>query len=420
MFGRVSTVDLSLYPTMGQSIPYIVDGDFLTKNTFGIFAGKKWSGTITLVKEYSSIATTPVQTEAGWIEYTDNDINQIYYPEVDFKLKKLPDFVNGARSSSDFEGEGSTSLLNTTFRFLVGDGTQCVGPFTLAEALYAYSVVRKIEMDANFFTSVSAQTSNISGQLPAGTKTDHSTISESTETFSLFQRRKEYSEYYSAISDLDYSSELDSYFSMQASIFGYASYVDYKYNQDFYNPMLPALVIDIDKPDDFYIYGIGYRVFVQANASSESYNKDPDNSATLGTANTTALIGHELIPERIGRVYLSYPNYDEGDYNPVVDTFLQNVGDSYSSDWFTDTLVSCDCTYKFGNITKTHKYYGFTGGGTNTSTTGDDPPSPPSASVTNPLPTLSISATKFFPYKNANGQPVYNTETGAIDNSPIP
>ena len=296
MFGRVSTVDLGSY----------------CNDNLGVFLGKQWQG------GYQEIDSIKFQILDGWRTYVDDGSGNYVasYPEYSLP-NNLPDFVNG---STNKENEYSYAK-----RFLIGDGTPALGPMSLDEALFVYSVVKKIDIEGSLYA-------------PDGQSSDEKT-NITTETVDendpLYLFRSEYKN------------------GQEMSFFGYVIDVDEEGNENFYEagqeirfsgPKL-YIVIDVDNINDYYI--VGFPIW---------WNDSP---------------------------------LDGGIY-----TFWSQIANGYPNK--LESPIDQTFTYTFGDITTSHTYKVF---------------------YNYPL---SFKATEFWPYKTASGQPVYDTSTGSIANSPLP
>jgi hypothetical protein len=122
MFGRVSTVPLWSYANEPNPffIPYSA-----------IILGKKWTS------GYDSDGAPAI---LSWIN-SDATSETNYYPEYAGMPDNIPEWVNAYNPSTHGEYTGGGYVL----RALVGDGTKSLGPLKLHEALYIYSVLKKLD-----------------------------------------------------------------------------------------------------------------------------------------------------------------------------------------------------------------------------------------------------------------------------------
>jgi hypothetical protein len=343
MFSRVSTVPLCLYanyPFEGIPDP---DGFYGTEVTprSGVLLGKVWSGS------YSS-GDFQRQIENGWIEY--NYPSGSTYPEYTMP-DNLPEWVNAYNPSTHPNFEPYKDLYFK--RFLLGDGTDSLGPFTLHEALYIYSVLKKYKStDANYDVNSSIQ------------------ISQDNPFYSFTPKYKNL-----GIKNLGIGES-----GWYTTFYGYGVFSSLPF--DLY------VVADVDNLSDYYICNLPFAVYFT------------DYSA--GGLNTSLLHTKGLIE----------PLVQEGEIEP-----------ESGLPWFrlTFTPVTVPATYSIGSISANRNLHGYTlfeeilvlDEDGNYSLEGGYLQTPPPSSVT-------IQASEFWPYKNANGQPVYNETTGAIINPPIP
>jgi hypothetical protein len=391
MFGRVSTVDLGQYANNPELVAYIAGN--------GVFAGKKWTGSY---GPYSETDLTP-QVEAGWMEFADDSY---IYPEYSFEDLGLPDWVN-------CKGTEGGLILDDAPRFLIGDGTGAIGPFTLQEALYFYSVVKKIKPNQ---THLNLITGNAAGTVATVTINESSFdpnnyggTGSTAPVYLFIPHRKNYTTLYAQGSNNNRTKELYTYAFAQGQVYATQFYYKVFYGGIIYNTA--TIVIDIDKPEDYYICNVGYNLTANADASATAY-KIEDNS-TKGSAYSYSSSHYSLSP--IKSAYYIF-SFDEETGESTLTQTLSQVGDTWTdAAGGTLTYVSATMNYKVGEITKTNTLYGVQSFSNNTGSGGEDPPSIPSTSVSVPLPTsFEVSASEYWPYKNANGEPVYNTTTGAI------
>ena len=395
MFGRVSTIDLGMYSNIPDVTDYVLGR--------GVIAGKKWTGTLAPDNDFGDY-TIP-QVESGWIELQDGDV---YYPEYTHSGPNLPDFVSMYR-----EEDGSPS--DQSYRVLVGEGTPSIGPFTLPEAVYFYSVVKKIKSEINFdaFTATAGgSTATITSvfeneyvQNYAGTNTSFS------EPYYLFRvARKNFNSLYGE----GYNSTIPSTTSESAYVQIVANARQYRNPTDSLMENTAFIAVDIDNPDEYYIHGLGFDLYIVCEANSSATT--PPSAPEYGYSSASIFKGYSLKPHRW--IFAEYTFDEQGQPQLVFE--LTDVGQTVQYGAATYTYVSIPHTYTIGEITKTHNFYGIVTDYTSSYSDGESPPQPPAVSVQAPNPVFAIDATEFWPYKTANGQPVYDTSTGSITNSPLP
>ena len=331
MFGRVSTVSLGAYA-----------------NEFtGVQLGK--NGTF-------SYPNNNLQQLSGWYE---NDSGTLVLPEYSMP-SGIPEWVN-AYNPSTHEGE-EYGYGFVTSRFLIGDGTNSLGPFSLHDALYIYSVLRTYAVDG--YTAIA---NNYWG--------------DQTEP-------------------PNYQQDPTYLFRPQYKSVGYSAF--WESEGGFYSSYVMGgggemyIVADVDDLSKYYIVGNPQNTMFAWRGGA-----DGGGGFTVGA----------------GLIKFPYTHYG---------VTLSEVGDSNSHTYeygegltFTETVtyisISVPCT--FGPVSCTATMYGLKvsyQGYSPIEGFGEDinyDPEYPSS--------LSVSGIDFWPYKTASGQPVYNTTTGAIVNSPL-
>ena len=398
MFGRVSTVDFSNYINRR-----IFDTDSPIR--MGVVPAKKWTGALSdKFSEYQQ-----QQIESGWIEVREEAEDEYgyaepytFYPEYSQPAdKKLPDFVNLYR-----EEDGKPSF--SSFRTLIGEGTSSVGPFTLPEALYVYSVTKKFKPEITNLNEYTASAGEVSSSMSGVTSSDQdwNTADSNSPPISLFTSyQKNYINFYGR--DLKTFSNPSTGAGTVSESGNSETFISTSYDwllSPFsfgVTPNQTFIAIDIDKPEDYYIGGLGFYLNIECRAGMSAVRS---STGTTGSATSIKIL--RKIYHLKSRRYIDYYSFDA----------LSEVGQT-SGDW---TYVKIPFTYDFGNeITKQHNLYGVIEDVFDEYSSGDNPP-PVSASVSFPTPDYNPKAIEFWPYKNASGQPVYNTTTGAIVNDPIP
>ena len=393
MFGRVSTVDLGLYANIPDATNFVYG--------MGVVAGKKWTGSLAPANGVNDYRVA--QVEPDWIELQDGEV---YYPEYSFDGSNLPDFVSLYR-----EENGRPS--DKSYRVLVGEGTSAIGPFTLQEAVYFYSVAKKLKPESAFSAAFSATAGGSTASLSSLTETEYiqnyaGTNTSYSDPYYLFRvSRKNYISvdgYNNAGNSTSNTSE-----GAVVSTNTYAREYVRPYGGNMQNTAFIA--VDIDNPNEYYIDGLGFDLFISCDAGSSATSEEG------GYASASTFKEYILKPLRFRYVAYSY-NEETGQEELALE--LTQVGQTAEYGGATLTYVSIPHTYTIGEITKTHNFYGVIRVGSTSNSGGGNPPQPPAVSVVAPNPEFVVNVSEFWPYKNASGQPVYNTTTGAIVNDPIP
>lgn len=314
MFGRVSTVPLWAYAN--EPNPF---------NPFdsAIILGKKWTS------GYDSQDRPAI---LSWINTDATSLSDLY-PEYSMP-DEIPEWVNAYNPSTHGTYTGGSDL-----RALVGDGTNSLGPLKLHEALYIYSVLKKLSYGGS------------DTREPSIYNPDY--FSES-EPYNLFIPQYKYYQY-------------------DASVEAFTGFYP-----EFKGDGRVRIAVDMDNFSDYYILGI----------NALYINRDE------------------------GAIYASLsPSKSRFE---ITGTFLSDVGDSKTVEfgdppepYATVTYVSSTVTYSIGEVSKEQKLYGIKIEYTEGNPVSIDP-------------SFTVTATEFWPYKTASGQPVYDTSTGSILNSPLP
>lgn len=393
MFGRVSTVDLGLYTNIPDATNFVYG--------MGVVAGKKWTGGFAPANNTNDYKVA--QVEPNWIELQDGDV---YYPEYSFDGSNIPDFVSLYR-----EENGRSS--NKSYRVLVGEGTSSIGPFTLQEAVYFYSVAKKLKPESDFSAAFTATAGGSTASLSSLTETEYIQNYAGTDTaysdpYYLFRTsRKNYISVYGYNNAGDSTSNS----SENAAVQIVSNAREYLRPQDESNMVNEAYIaVDVDNPDEYYIDGLGFDLFILCQANSYATSEEG------GYAYASTFKEYDLKPLRFRYVAYSY-NEETGQDELALE--LTQVGQTAEYGGATITYVSIPHTYKVGEITKTHNFYGVIRVGSTSDSGGDNPPQPPAVSVVAPNPEFVVNISEFWPYKTASGQPVYDTTTGAVLNSPL-
>lgn len=270
----------------------------------------------------------------------------------------IPEWVNAYNPSTHGNDDWYTQE-GSYFqkRFLCGTGTNSLGPFELHEAVYVYSVLKTYAVDGYI-----GITNNYWGN--------------STEPPDYEQNPKSlFRPQYKSVGYGEYFLD-GGFYSGYAEGYGYG---------DLY------IVADVDNLSDYYIVGpaLTYN-------SMFSWRGGADGGGNFSVA---------------ASLYKSSFTFDG--------VTLSEIGDSHSKTYelgelsytVTLTYIGISVSYTFGSVSGTAQLYGAKQSYVFSDGESNDPSYPSS---------LSVSGIEYWPYKTANGQPVYNTTTGAIINSPIP
>ena len=401
MFNRVSTTPLEQY-MQAELYAYNVTGR-------GIYLGKKFND------EYVKVDNIYYPKLSGWIN-VDSTTAERSYPEYN-----LPSNVFNGIIAEEIDYPSYT--IKNSKRFIIeADG--CIGPFSLQEAIYFYSVIKSFKASPlNQTISLSGAGFNLDVPLSQNTDFPFSPVFEPDTnnllhlfTPSLKGRTSLYS-FGGNYEDNYDSNGAGSGFGGQAEVFvggGYGSYGDTEV----------YIVVDVDDLSKFYIGG--FKELSLADSGS-LYNGIAEAEATTitnsGPPNYTGGTSTKRIYTSVSLVLNKFKTEFNG-------TELSNVGDTASktenannSTVVTEVeYIGSSAIFSFGSVSKTISTYGIATTVTTTSSFGDEPPPLPDVTVTGltPASPIEIKANEFWPYKNASGQPVYNTTTGAIVNDPIP
>ena len=384
MEDKLSLADLGHFVN-GPFLGYVYYGNLVSS---GFCVGKKWEGAFSGGR----------QSLAGWLEYSGS--NNPIEPPYDFP-SELPNWVN----------------INKQ-RFVVGEGTRTLGPFSLQEVLYASIVVRGIKTSE----SGGMPTASISGggQSVSVSNSDYVMENKYVPDSVPFPLNYLYDKY--EWGHENYYGEDDD-FTFDGPVVFYASAGR---SSDSYSVYGGNLIIDIDNPDEYYIEVVQqpFRYSVGASCDGDINATDPEGTTYARIySRAQKSLGYSLSLERAkydiyGGISSVGESYTEPYTNYPLPTTTKNERKI--------TIVSHTATLKLGHITKQIKLYGVKIEeeyvGSRESDDEEDPPPPPAAEITlsAPLPSITYEADLFWPFKNSEGQPVYNTTTGAIINSPIP
>ena len=400
MFGRVSTVPIRDYLEAEYRQIGYVGGN----GGAGIYLAKKFND------EYVKVDVDYLPKLSGWIDINDTT-GERSYPDYAFP-SSLPEWVV-TKEINYFSG----AVANAKRYIIETDGS--IGPFTLQEALYFYSVIKELKPEPLGQTvSTSGAGFSLDVPLSNGSEFSFSPVFVPDEndprdlfTPSLKGRKSLYNQDNKSENNIDEDGNGSS-FSGSVEVFtggGYGSYGDTNV----------SIAVDVDDLSKFYIVGFKEPTYVNSGtiyygeavaAASTSISSGPPDY-TGGTSNKTI----------DKSVYLLIHKF-KTEFNG---TELSNVGDTASNNdgsIVTEVeYIESSAIFSFGSVSKTIKTYGLATTTTTTTSYGDAPPPPPDAAVTGltPASPIEIKANEFWPYKTASGQPVYNTTTGAIVNSPL-
>lgn len=404
MFGRVSTVPIRDYLEAEYREIGYVGGN----GGEGIYLAKKFND------EYVKVNGIYRPKLSGWIDINDTT-GERSYPDYAFP-SSLPEWVV-TKEISYFSG----AIANAKRYIIETDGS--IGPFTLQEALYFYSVIKKLKPES-LNQTVSTSGAGFSFDVPLSNNVEYSYspvfVPDENDPRDLFTPSlKGRSVLYSADSKYENNIEDDngSSFAGNVEVFTGGAYFSY-------GDTNVSIAVDVDdlskfyicgwKEDQFFDSGVLYNASAGASAGTTINSGPPDYIG--GTSGKS-----------IGKsVYLVIHKF-KTEFNG---TELSNVGDTASktetgnndSSIVTEVeYIESSAIFSFGSVSKTIKTYGLATTTTTTTSYGDSPPPLPDAAVTGltPASPIEIKANEFWPYKTASGQPVYNTTTGAIVNSPL-
>jgi hypothetical protein len=352
MFGRAHDVPLGLYannPFGGLIESSQENPPYIGNISCGVYLGKK------LPPEgggsYTGFAGEFRPEIVGWLEH-DEDVNSIY-PEYTMP-SGIPEWVNAYNPSTHGE-----PYWQNEKRFLIGDGTNSLGPFTLQDALYIYSVLKTYAVDG--YTEITNSAIE---------------YEENYEEIPLNLFRPKYK---GVGDDIGTSTNFEGF---------YSSYTIGNGSGEMF------IVADVDDLSKYYISGDtflnlfswrgghdgGGNFYVEMDLSKQAIEFDGVTLSEVGDSHTKI--------------------HNEGEPSEYTETV---------------TYIETTVNYTFGPVSGTSKLYGFktsydgydpTGGGSSF-----DPPYPSS---------LSVSGIEFWPYENADGLAVYSESAGSIVNDPIP
>jgi hypothetical protein len=375
--------------------------------------GKKWTkewslpeglsfgSTLTTQQEQTLNQNPPKKIEEGWIEF-DRDNNKFIFPPIDDQLlNNLPDGVGPDVPDQDWVGD--------TRRVLIGDGTGFVGPLTWNEACKLVHVAKIIQPTEEYLPTASASASVGSSSSSAtsgdGTYTQQEDFPSESNPLSLFKTPSSLAKSKSeSISNQDgrppftLRSFAGAFFSCGASI------------------NTPSIAIDIDKPEDFYVNFIASSS-VSASSSTafaiyDGKSKSVSEYVSLEQTYYIFTSGSSVLFEADNTTRTLVFNSSQEYTTTRTENFplsLERV--------FTIKEIKKDGSLKIGSKTLQLKMYGIRQESQTTLTTYPTSASA-DANISHPPPEFTVA--EWWPYKNADGQPVWNTSTGTLVNSPLP
>lgn len=335
----------------------------------GICLGKKWTGELsTFNDEFDQPTTHPILS--NWLIF--DQYGKPEYPPTGLP-NNLPDWVGGYKD-----------------RVLIGDGTGSLGPFTLKEVLYIYATARRIVIDN---VSFQATISNGHGQQASISELPLLSTGGTVESPPIYHS---FPDNYYPFNDNFYGEpyrdtayyENEDLDQTPAPAYDYARITSYL----FIDPNHFAIAIDVENTEDYYL---SYRYNTAGIQTEESFFSFRFRGST---------------------VYEDAGDVEIASFSCVISArqYQVYVPDYYNSGVTTEELSPVTCSLQYGqNKTKSFKLYPFINyyGGSR-DLLGDR--------LSINLSSLSLKIEKYWPFANADGQPVYNTTTGEIINNPVP
>jgi hypothetical protein len=405
MFGRVSRTPianhLAFYRSSNFGYGYQLGGVYLGKKHTGQFIESGYGGS------YSAVIN-------GWVEGPEYDRT---YPDYSMP-DNLPPWVK------------TKYLSGGNMRRFIIDTDGLVGPFSFHEALRIYATVRRAVVKTT--GSLSATTPTLSAS--------SADAEDNTWQYPLVEYENEGPLYLinagNVSSSADWRFHSDSSSDYDGSGVGTDASVSVELgvNPEYlYADSLISIVMDVDNFSEYYLAGLPFyyeetcsaqasKSVKVARAGREDEFPDVFNLQQSYSNKTTAL--YYALGKFKKQVSAGF--YVSGEMETAVlssnggsATFTNNgTGESSYSpkQTVTFTVVNKGVPFEFGGITKTVTVYGIKS--EREISWGEDPPAVSVSGVGSS--TVKVKGTDYWPYKNANGQPVYNTTTGAIINPPIP
>lgn len=420
MYDRVSTVQL---PDYFSNVYNLTDAPLGPLSANSVFLGKKGAGQFDSKKFSAFNVQVSYPKLDGWVEY--DSFGRRVYPDYTFPItqKKLPEWVVAKNYYQSFVG--SNQLRNAP-RYIIGEDP-LIGPFTFTEAVKIYSVVKKIKANRTLLSPVSVSGLGLNVSVSLNFE-EWFHIQSNSHTYLdpryLFSPEYKNYQYNSGLlppppdgnwhfatndrgedgSDSLYLRECRVYEGMDAiTNFSLPSYSGGSLS------MMP-IVMDVDNYSDFYIdvnHFFQYYFYLDADLGHIFYPPDPDappdSDARVLDITRTSVYVHDYY--HVGK--LKYW-MEEG-------TTSENSGANITK----FSSVTRDAKLKIGSITKKFVLNGYRL--ELQSIQSSDFYTPPEIIIGGrELTPIEFEVDEFWPYKNANGQPVYNTKTGKIINPPTP
>lgn len=396
MFGRVSTVPLNDY--LAKSGNYIAGG---------VYLAKKFND------EYVRTGLSPyIPKVSGWVD-VDEDTGERSYPDT-----TLPSNLAEWVISKEYSYYSQT-IENAT-RFIL-DANASIGPFTLQEALYYYCVVKALKPEP-FNQTISTSGAGFSLDVPlSDPKYEYNYspefVPDITNPNDLFTPalKGRTTSFYTGYKDEDnYDEDGDGS--------SFSSYIEAFVGGDYgsYGDTNVTILVDVDKLSDFYIANTSANTSGLSGVNDSVYYAYASCSASTsdgGTAQKYITSYAYVLLNKFKTEFNGTELSKVGDEASKTEV-LENGGTIITEVKYFEAAVN----FEFGSVSKTVSAYGLETTVTSIRAYGDSPPPTPDVEVTGVRPTspIVIKANKFWPYKNAQGEPVYNETTGVKLADPVP
>ena len=394
MFGRVSTAPIPESFSHAYHA-YLGEG--------GVYLGKKFTDAYADEANFGEFP--PILS--GWVDWNQSQRKRTY-PEYAMP-KDLPPWI----------------AVTNAKRYLIG-ADSLLGPFSFADAVYLRSVVKEIKNEVGTITFTCTGTNGASATTDSSNgsfiKENYSDEINTSIPLTLFNHdAKDYENWHSnnsktwpSFSPFTTGSTAGCRLDVQVGSFN-AGY---------------SIVMDVDNYSEYYVeipyFAYSAVAHFGANETKKEETENPVDppryvsASTGGTKNCYLYVGKRKF---LGRIMLlgSEPDMTES---------LSSEGQTMSKTFGADTefkksvtYISGSLEYTFKGVTKTIKLSGLEyEDHTNYMFSGFGQGRMPYSTVNSiaPASPLKSTAVGFWPYKNADGEPVYNTSTGAFANDPIP
>jgi hypothetical protein len=406
MFGRVSTVGMESLPLMTRVNKGASSSTFIFLH-FGL--GKKWDGEL-----QTDVEGIDQQIKTGWIEVQSG---LLVYPKVEIP-DNIPDWC---------QDRG---------RVLIGDGTGYVGPLTIQEALKLNQVVRKNRLKETSIPNVSVSTGDLN--ISTATNNPYFEIISNESTKNQNDPRDLFG---GACTEANWWKLTDSenYYDQNPPTANDGDDLDATTQSCSINLLAGNLrigepfdtfpfgvVVDIDNPNDYYVK-LDCSLSSTAIAARSNYEyryNDGDSETSTGATNIESYItlGMLNVPQE---AYSG--NNDEfvavklfGANNQAVYTYSNEpniIPQTTETDVYS--LTTKNCSIYLGSKKITFKMYGIK---RRLVQEEDGGLAIPTVTVNNDEDNreFQFEITEYWPYANADGQPVWDTSTGTLVNSPLP